>query len=80
MDNPAAADKLLDDMGDTMRRLAQQPLMGRARIELAEGLRSFSVGRYVLFYRPEPRGIELVRVLHGARDLPTLAAQGGFAV
>ncbi len=43
--------------------------MGRPRDELAEGLRSFSVGRYVMFYRAIPEGVEIVRVLHGARDL-----------
>jgi toxin ParE1/3/4 len=35
---------------------------------LASGLRSFPVGRYVIFYMPTPKGVEIVRVLHGARD------------
>src|ERR1044071_7633588 len=48
-------------------------MFGRERSELTEGLWSFPVGRsYLLFYRPEPGGIQLVRVLHGARDLPSL--------
>jgi len=46
--------------------------MGRLRDELADGLRSFPVGRYVIFYRPIPKGIEIVRVLHGARDLDAI--------
>jgi toxin ParE1/3/4 len=25
---------------------------------------------YLLFYRPIPEGIEIVRILHGARDIP----------
>lgn len=54
------------------------PLVGRARPKLAAALRSFPEGRYVLFYRPAPNGIELVRVLHSARDLPALAGEGGF--
>jgi hypothetical protein len=29
-------------------------------------------GRYVIFYLPRKRGIEVVRVLHGARDLKPL--------
>jgi toxin ParE1/3/4 len=36
--------------------------MGRARPELAPDLRSFPVGNYVVFYRPMPAGIILVRV------------------
>jgi toxin ParE1/3/4 len=41
------------------------------RFELA-GLRSFPVvgfGNYLVFYRTTDRGIEVLRVLHGARDL-----------
>jgi plasmid stabilization system protein ParE len=30
--------------------IATQPLMGRARDELATGLRSFAFGRYVIFF------------------------------
>jgi len=37
--------------------------------ELLDGLRSFPIGKYVIFYVPRSRGIEVVRVLHGARDL-----------
>ncbi len=49
--------------------LAANPLAGRARSELHEGLRSFPVGSYVVFYSPTPEGVEIVRVLHGRRDI-----------
>jgi hypothetical protein len=32
-------------------------------------LRSFSVGNYVVFYRPMQSGVEVVRVIHAARDI-----------
>ncbi|MGH7989069.1 MAG: type II toxin-antitoxin system RelE/ParE family toxin [Limisphaerales bacterium] len=48
------------------------PLLGREREELLPRLRSFPVSRYVIFYRPMENGIEVVRVLHGARDFPPL--------
>jgi toxin ParE1/3/4 len=35
------------------------------------GLRSFPVGRYVIFYLTVPGGIQIVRVLLGARDVET---------
>jgi toxin ParE1/3/4 len=35
-------------------------------------LRSFPVGSYLLLYRRDSAGIELVRVIHGARDLPNI--------
>lgn len=43
--------------------------MGRARDELAAELRSFPFGRYVIFYEPIEDGIDVVRVLHSARDI-----------
>ena len=27
---------------------------------------------YLIFYRSTPEGLEIVRVVHGARDLPSL--------
>jgi len=71
-DNPSAADKLLDDVGKVCRRLAEHPEAGPNREELARNLRSFTVGNYVIFYRPITDGIIVIRVLHGARDLPEL--------
>lgn len=45
------------------------PDIGRSCPELPGKVRSFVLGRYVIFYRPSSDGVEIVRVLHGARDL-----------
>ncbi|HUS91976.1 MAG TPA: type II toxin-antitoxin system RelE/ParE family toxin [Phycisphaerae bacterium] len=71
-DDPAAAEDLLNRLVEVMHTLADHPHAGRAREELARGLRSRPVGSYVIFYRPMEGGIRVVRVLHGARDLPEL--------
>ncbi len=34
--------------------------------------RHFSVGQYVIYYRPVADGIELIRILHGARSVDVL--------
>jgi len=68
-DNPDAADHWVDQLDTQLRLLATQPLMGRARDELAPGIRSFPFGRYLVFYLPISDGIDVVRVLHGARDV-----------
>ena len=68
-DSFAAADGWVDRLDEQFRVLATQPLMGRARDELATGVRSFPFGRYVVFYVPLDDGIDVVRVLHGARDI-----------
>ena len=43
--------------------------IGRMRDDLQPDLRSFAAGSYLIFYRPIDDGIEVVRVLHGARDI-----------
>jgi toxin ParE1/3/4 len=68
----AAADRLLDSILQRSRLHAQFPLMGRPREDLAPGLRSFVVAPYVVFYRPFADTIEVVRVLHGARDVDSI--------
>ncbi len=69
-DNLTAADRFVDELVGKFQRLATEPGIGRTREELAESLRSFPVGNYVIFYRALPDGIEVVRVLSGFRDLP----------
>ena len=69
-DNLAAADRMIDELVGKFRTLASEPGIGPARDELAESLRSFPVGNYVIFYRPMPSGVEIARVLSGFRDLP----------
>ncbi len=63
------ADRWVDKLDEKFGILATQPLMGRAREELAADLRSFPFGRYVIFYTPVQDGIDVVRVLHSARDV-----------
>ncbi|MCP9915557.1 type II toxin-antitoxin system RelE/ParE family toxin [Cyanobium sp. ATX 6F1] len=70
-DSDAHADAFIDVIDQKFQVLAQQPGIGRRRDELADGLRSFPVGSYVIFYLNVPDGVQIVRVLHGARDLET---------
>jgi toxin ParE1/3/4 len=71
-DNPTAARRFVERLRTQARKLAATPGIGRSRKDLRPDLFSLAVGRYILFYRPQPGGIVLVRVLHGARDLPAL--------
>ena len=68
-DSPRAADKFLTAIDRKFKMLARLPKSGRRREELAPGLRSFVVSSYVIFYRIMHGGIEIIRVLHGARDI-----------
>lgn len=69
-ENLVAADESLDSIQATVSLLGAQPEMGRARPELADGLRSFPTRTpYIIFYLPEEDGLLVVRVLHHARDI-----------
>ncbi len=66
--NRPAARRLIERFQEALRLLATQPMMGQARPELAANLRSFTVGSYVIYFRPVRDGIQVARVIHGARD------------
>ena len=77
-DDPDAADRVLEAALSTFAALGGMPSLGQIRIfghsELS-GLRSFGVEgfrNYVIFYRIVSEGVEIVRVLHGARDLDAM--------
>lgn len=68
-----AADRITDQLDAEARTLLMQPKMGRARDELAAGLRSWPTStRYILFYFEDADGITIARVLHHARDVPAI--------
>ncbi|MFY9978854.1 MAG: type II toxin-antitoxin system RelE/ParE family toxin [Candidatus Sulfotelmatobacter sp.] len=71
-DSPRQADIFAAALDREIRGLARRPLTGVARPKLFADLRSLPFGRYIIFYVPRKRGIEVVRVLHGARDLKPL--------
>ncbi len=71
-DNPLAADRVLDTIEERFYALADNPLIGRLRPDIAPELHHSSVGKYLILYRTVPGGIQIVRVIHGARDLPHL--------
>lgn len=71
-DSEQQADKIVDRITDGLNLLARDPEFGRKRHDLLAQLRSFPIGRYVIFYSINPNGIEVLRVLHSARDVEAL--------
>jgi toxin ParE1/3/4 len=65
--SPTKADRLIDAIFDRFELLVEQPRMGRNRPEFGEGVRSFVVESYVMYYRYD-QGLLIARVLHGRRD------------
>ncbi len=78
LQNPDAADRIRDEIFDAFRKLVQMPGMGHWRGDLAaEPLRFWAVRSYLIIYRSEKRPIEIVRVLHGARDVQAILGGQG---
>jgi toxin ParE1/3/4 len=71
-DSVTSADRLAAEIDKAFKLLARRPGLGRARPELYPDLRSFVVRKYVVFYLPLTNGIDVIRVLHGARDIETV--------
>lgn len=67
-----AADALIRRIDEVLQMLVSRPGMGSNQQQYRAGLRCFPVGSYLLFYLTREDGIEVIRVLHGARDIPSL--------
>jgi toxin ParE1/3/4 len=74
-DNPTAADTLLDTLDKKIALLADHPLLGPARPDIARDLRYLVAKNYLILYRVLPDVVEVVRVLHGARNLKALFSE-----
>ena len=71
-DNPSAAERWVDKLDKTLSLIAKYPFMGEAVEHLAPGMRRHCLGNYLIFYTPIRDGIELRRVIHGARKIEDL--------
>lgn len=71
-DNPDAALNLLHEIKTKAFLYSTTPELGRKAGHLRAGLRYFIKGNYLVFYRFNKGVFEVVRVLHGAQNLPDL--------
>ena len=67
-DQPINADRFLDKLLVAIERLAEFPLLGVEREELANGIRSFCVDRYIIYYVVSDASLTIVRVLSSDMD------------
>jgi plasmid stabilization system protein ParE len=59
-----------DHLDDAMHRLARAPGIGHLRRDFAdESLRFVPVHKLPIIFRPEAKPLQIIRVLHGARDV-----------
>jgi len=66
------ATHFLKKLEQACEKIALSPAGFRLRPEIAHDIRSFPFRRYVIFYFPESYGINIVRIVHSARDIDDL--------
>ena len=72
-DNPIAADRVIQNLHETIRWLARFPAAGHRRHDMGgRPLLFWPEGRYEIIYRAFDDFIEVAAVLHGSRDLPSV--------
>ncbi|WP_265502890.1 type II toxin-antitoxin system RelE/ParE family toxin [Paracoccus beibuensis] len=71
-DNPGRALSFLAEIEAKMHEAAERPESFPARGDVGAGLRAARHGRHLIFFLNTDEEVQIVRVLHGARDLPRI--------
>jgi toxin ParE1/3/4 len=67
--SPAYAERLVAQIEKRCRLLAHSPMMGTPRERFGPGVRTSAVAPYVIYFRPDDDGVQILRIFHGARDI-----------
>ena len=80
LDSPAAADRVLARLQAGVETLARNPRIFQRRPDIRSSTRILIEGQYLVLYEIHPdsddgpiREVEIVRVVHGRRDLKHLS-------
>ena len=68
---PLTADRIIDDLISQVDKLAQlstTSILGTPAPEIGEGVRLFSYKRWVILFRYESHGIDVLRFADGSQD------------
>jgi plasmid stabilization system protein ParE len=69
--NVNAADHLEDEFFETFEKLTRQPRMGHTRSDVTgRDVRFWPTGSYLIVYRERSTTLQILAILHGARDIP----------
>jgi toxin ParE1/3/4 len=71
-DNPARATTFVAELIAKVAQIARTPAIYRKRDDIAAGVRMASHGKYVILFRQTTDAVEVLHIVHGARDLKTL--------
>jgi toxin ParE1/3/4 len=76
-DSMAIADAVLDRIEQRAAKLAEHREIGIARPEIGEGARGLVIERWLVLYRLVDGGVQIVRIVDGARDLERIGWSEG---
>ncbi|MEO5344634.1 MAG: type II toxin-antitoxin system RelE/ParE family toxin [Gammaproteobacteria bacterium SHHR-1] len=74
-DNPRRAKSFVRELREQCGKITQAPKGYRPRPELGKGLHSCPYGNYLVIFHEKPDRVRIVRVLHGAMDMPAQFAE-----
>jgi toxin ParE1/3/4 len=72
--NIEAGERLLKEFNQKCQNLTRFPNLGKSYSYLREELRGLLLDGYIIFYRVQLDGVEIMRVVSGKRDLEALFA------
>ena len=71
-DSLEAADRILEQFAEKFDLLAIHKLIGRQEDRFGRGVRVLPQNAYLIFYLSDREPNEIIRVIHSARDIPTI--------
>ncbi len=72
---PQRAQHVSDRLYDALQKLAENPGLGHKREDITSmPVLFWAVWSYLVIYSPETKPLQIVRVLHGARDVEAILA------
>ena len=75
--NVDAGERFIDEFNKKCRHLANFPNMGRSYADIKDYLRGIPIEGYIILYRINDSGIEILRVISGYKDLESLFTDSG---
>ncbi len=69
--HPATADRIIDELVEQCENLAQRSpvaVQGTAAEEIGKGVRLFSHKRWVILFRYQPHGVDILRLADGNQN------------
>ena len=74
LDDITSADRVARNLEKAFQLLAKSPNSGHTRLDVPtmEPVLFWTVGAYVIAYRPTPKPLHVIRIVHGSRDLAAL--------